>query len=263
MTHDQLENALVEAIAEEVIRRINEKLIQMQKNALVVCTGSRLSLPAWIESLKKLQQQGFRFDLFLSKSAERVLGPDEIQKNLQIGQIWIDDNNAEAIAGEYQTVLVPALTINTAAKLAACTADTPAARVILTSMMRGKAVVVSTDGCCPDNVARLDLGYRFTPAMKEKLRANIERMRSFGATLATADTLAERTVKALGLADTGQQRKVQQPEPAQVACNSRVISRQAVAAVPQGGVLRIPKGSMVTQLAEDTARTRGIALIKE
>lgn len=263
MTRDVLENVIMEAIADEVIKRVRERIMQLQKNALVVCTGSALSFPTWIASLQRLQQQGFQYDLFLSESALRVLDVDAICKDLMFGRVWQNDPNAEAIAGKYPTMIVPALTINTASKVSACIADTPASRAILTSIMTGKNVVISVDGCCPDNEDRKDKGYVFTPALREKLRSNIEQMRAFGATLATAATLDERTLSAIGrIGWAGGAEEPPKPK-TQHSCAGKIISRQIVAAVPNGGTLRIPQGSQITQLAADTAKTRGITLIQE
>ncbi|MCC8178992.1 MAG: hypothetical protein LIO38_07770, partial [Cloacibacillus sp.] len=85
-----------------------------------------------------------------------VLAPGAFYQEEQL------DCAPELLAALYYTVIVPALTVNTAAKIAACIADTPAARIISNSMMRGKNFVIARDGCCPENAERAAKGYNMT-----------------------------------------------------------------------------------------------------
>lgn len=260
MTEQQLRDAVEEEFVREVVRRVCERLTTLQKRALVVCTGSRLAFPVWSDALHELEQSGFRLDLFYSGSAKQVLDIDALTKKVHFEQIRQDDGESrpEQLAREYSTVIVPALTINTAAKLVACTPDTPAARIIFTSMMQGKNVVIAVDGCCPDNPDRAALGYRLTAPLAEQLRGNIKRMKDFGAMLATAQTLAQRVRLATGSLKVSEDKPARQLDA--YRCSDRIIGRNVVAGLPQGAVLRVSRGSRLTQLAEDIVRARGITL---
>lgn len=263
MTREQLQTAIEEVIVEEIIERVCERLVTLQMKALVVCTGSGIATPDWTESLWQLQQEGFAFDLFLSHNAVQILDITALRQKLVFGQVWQGESGSapEILAGEYQTIIVPAMTINTAAKVAGCTADTPASRIILTSMMLRKNVIIAVDGCCPDNDKRNVKGYDFTTPLKEQLRMNIQRMKEFGADIATARTLADKSLGTIGIYKAVSScRSI--PHKVQ-AGRHKIISRQDVAVLPDEGTLYIPKGSQITQLASDLARTRGITLIKE
>ena len=122
-----LENA-EEALVAEVVRRVAEKLISVQKKALVVYTGSLIGFVPALVSMQQLQQAGFTFDLFLSKSASKLLNVDTLRTVLAPGVFYQEeqlDRAPELLAAPYYTVIVPALTVNTAAKIAA--AASPAA----------------------------------------------------------------------------------------------------------------------------------------
>ena len=54
MTEETLRKAIVEAIGEEVARRVSAKLIALQKKALVVCTASTMGFSQWIVGLQQL-----------------------------------------------------------------------------------------------------------------------------------------------------------------------------------------------------------------
>ena len=47
------------------------------------------------------------------------------------------------------------------------------------------------------------------------------------------------------------------------SCAKRVIGRRDVAAVPGGSLLKVPGNALVTQLAHDAARQRGVRIEKE
>ncbi len=257
-----LENA-EEALVAEVVRRVAKKLISVQKKALVVYTGSLIGFVPALVSLQQLQQAGFTFDLFLSKSASKLLNVDTLRTVLAPGAFYQEeqlDRAPELLAAPYYTVIVPALTVNTAAKIAACIADTPAARIISNSMMRGKNVVIARDGCCSENAERAAKGYNMTPALKAKLSANLETLRDFGAALCGCDTLAFKTIKLI---------EPQAPEAAPRASvedffsAKRVIGRREVVSLPAGSLLRVSKNALVTQLAYDAAFQRGVRIEKE
>lgn len=265
---DAIEAAITDALVRELTERALSKLRNAQKKALVVCTGSGLSFLAWLVSLQQLQEAGFTFDLFLSRSAANVLDVATLRQGVSFGRVWQDDTEepAEQTAGRYPTVIVPAMTIHTAAKVAGCMADTPASRIVFGALTQGKNVIISVDGCCPDNEERAAKGYVFTEPLRKQLQENIARMKAYGATLATAETLASRTLKAIGeispapAPNCGSERKAAQ----NVYLGGRkIIGRQDVASLPAGATLHIAPGSQITQLAIDTARLRGIQLIEE
>ncbi len=265
MTEHLLNVTAEEALIREVARRVCERLVVLQKRALVVCTGSGLSFSVWKDALCNLEKAGYRFSLFVSRSAEFVLDLNVLQDELHFERVFRDDGQCvpEQLAGEYATVIVPALTINTAAKIASCHADTPAARIVLTSMMRGKNVILSVDGCCPDNPERTAKGYKFTEPLKEQLRTNMKRLKDYGATLATADKLMHKVFTATsfhGGIFADEHILKQTNLRGAYHCGDGIIGRSYIAGLPEGAVLHIKRGCRLTQLAADTARARGIQI---
>lgn len=187
-------------VAQILAERVAQKLIERQKQALVVYTGSNMGIEPGLECLRMLRrEEGFSYRVLLTRSAAKLLDVSAIRSALEPEELWIETpgDSPEALTVRYDTILVPAMTVNTAAHVAACMADTPAAAVILDGLMRGKNVIVAVDGCCPDNPERVRRGFHMTEALKNKLRGNKNALRDYGAFLTTSDGLGETAKKAV------------------------------------------------------------------
>ena len=102
-----LENA-EEALVAEVVRRVAEKLISVQKKALVVYTGSLIGFVPSLVSMQEIQQAGFTFDLFLSKSASKLLNVDTLRTVLAPGVFYQEeqlDRAPELLAAPYLSLI--------------------------------------------------------------------------------------------------------------------------------------------------------------
>ena len=273
MTEETLRKAIVEAIGEEVARRVSAKLIALQKKALVVCTASTMGFSQWLVGLQQLEQEGFTFDLYLSENAAKILQVSAIRSAVSFGKVWIGETEQppEAIAASYYTILVPAMTVNTAAKVANSFCDNPASRLILNSMMKGKNVIIAVDGCCPDNEERAAKGYRMTEPLKAQLRQNLVRLQEFGAVLTTAGKIASKTLRVIGASEATvptatcgcADLKKKKAAPAAAKVTRKVVGRQDVVNLPEGSVLKVPAGSQITQLAMDIIRVNRIQIVRE
>lgn len=268
-----IQNIVAQVLAERVV----QKLMERQKQALVVYTGSNMGVAPGLECLRKLrQEEGFTYRVLLTRSAAGMLDASAIRSALEPEEFWIEKpgDSPEALTARYDTVLVPTMTVNTAAHVAACMADTPASAIILDGLMRGKNVVVAVDGCCPDNPERIRRGFRMTEALKGKLRENKDALKDFGAWLTTSDKMDEAAKKAImSFASIPVSRK---PEPKtqpqgkpkaamdagvfRVQMDGRVFSGKHLKAYPDNAAILVPKRAIITQLASDEARRRGIRI---
>ena len=252
-------------LAEELAERVVQKLTDRQKRALVIVTGAAIGVPAALEQLKDLRDEGFTYHVLMTRSAMHVTGEEAVRAALAPEELWVESSGAppELTAAGFDTVLVPALTANTAAHLAGCMSDTPAAAMIFSALMKGKNVVAAVDGACPDNPMRAKLGYHMTPALRDALHGNLEKLRDYGARL----TPARRAVTSFLPAKAAGKEpgRVRRPEAGggtviRPALAGRVLSVKAVNAAPQGAVILAPRGAIVTALASDEARRRGVTI---
>ena len=266
------EQYALELLAGELAERVVQKLVERQKRALVVVTGAAIGVPAALEELKRLRREGFTYHVLMTRSAMYVTGEEAVRAALDPEELWVESapRPPELVAAGFDTILVPALTVNTAAHLAACLSDSPAGAMILSGLLKGKNVVIAVDGACPDNPKRAELGYHMTRPMRDALHENLEKLRAYGARLTTADRMAEAARKAVysflapqaaakpnppagGKTPAAQGGGVIRP-----AMTGRVLGVKAVNTAPRGSVILAPKGTIVTQLARDVARKKGV-----
>ena len=264
MTRENIEHIIYEVLVSYITDKVVEKMTLYKKKALVVFTGSLIGFDISMENLKRLKEDGFSFHVFLSQNAKTLLDVPQIIETLQPDKVYNDlEGLPEQLAVEFETVIVPAMTINTAAKLACCIADSPATRLISGAMMRGKNVIIGIDGCCPDHEARAAKGYQMTEALKEQLRENMRKMARFGAFLTKLEDLYENTKK----------KQLSQKSPAfpikakaneaEAILLQKVIGHIDILLNQQCRVIKINKSALVTKLAEETAQKYNIQLIRE
>ena len=260
-------------LAEELAERVVQKLVERQKRSLVIVTGAAIGVPTALEQLKGLKAEGFTYHVLMTRSAMHVTGEEAVRAALDPEELWVEsaDRPPELAAAGFDTILVPALTMNTAAHLAGCMSDTPAAAMILSGLLKGKNVVVAVDGACPDNPMRAKLGYHMTRPMRDALHENLEKLRAYGARLTAADDMANAVRKAVTSFLPAQAAKPAAPaggdKPApqsgaviRPALTGKILSVKAVNTAPRGAVIAVPKGTIVTALASDEARRRGVAI---
>lgn len=258
-------NRIVQAVLEE----LQKKEQAQTKKALLIYTGAAIGFDEALGSICRLRQNGYTFDVVYTRGAEKALDMEVVRAHAEPNQFLCDcgEEAPEALAAQYDLIIVPALTINTAAKVSCCIMDSPATRMISNALMRGKRVVLAVDGCCPDNPVREALGFRIAEPMKAQMRANLEKLHAFGATLTSAAHLADKVIGA----EKKQEQAVEKQEQAEkkatvsakVSGKRPLITRKHVDACAAGGVLTIPKNSNVTALVWDLARERGITIVKE
>ena len=80
-----------------------------------------------LDQLAELKQNGFSFSLYMTDSAEALLDKDRIVKTLEPDEI-IEGRGTEppeTVAAGFENVIVPAMTVNTASKIASCMIEAP------------------------------------------------------------------------------------------------------------------------------------------
>ena len=260
-------------LADELAERVLQKLVDRQKRALVIVTGAAIGVPTALEKLKELRSEGFTYHVLMTRSAMYVTGEKAVRDALAPEELWVEspDRPPELVAAQFDTILVPALTVNTAAHLANCMSDSPAGAMILSGLLKGKNVVISVDGACPDNPKRKTLGYHMTPAMRDALHENLEKLQAYGGRLTSAEGMADAVRKAVysflppqavkpAAPAKGQQPAAQGGKVIRPALTGKVLGVKAVNTAPRGTVVVVPKGTIITALASDEARQRGVTI---
>lgn len=273
MTEQERYDLALTLLADELAERVVQKLVERQKRALVVVTGAAIGVPAALEGLKELRKEGFTYHVLMTRSAMYVTGEAAVREALDPEQLWVEspDGFPEQVAARFDTILVPALTVRTAAYLANCMPETPAATMIFNGLMKGKNVVIAVDGACPDNPKRKELGYHMAPGLRDALHENLEKLRAYGGRLTSAEEMAGAARKAVYSFLPARAAKANQPARAEKPAEQggrvmrpvmtgRILSVKAVNTAPRGAVILVPKGTIVTALASDEARRLGVTI---
>lgn len=245
------EDVLVERIVAEVLRRLGGR----GKRALALFCGGTIGAPEGRAEVKKLLAAGYTVRAVLTPSAERVLGEQWLRSELGDIEVITEASGQApgAILKETDLTLVPVLTLNSAAKVAHGIADTLVTTLIMDSLLTGRPVFVARDACDPTHPVRAKLGMnRASSAYQALLAGNLARLTEFGVRLVAASELAA--------AVQGETPAVPTAPAAGPVFSGRVLSRSDVAGW-EGKVLKVSAGTLVTPLARDLARDRGIELI--
>lgn len=286
MNRNEFENALMSTIVEYISDQIVLRYMNACKKAAVLFSGALIGYADAVKSLKELKNDGWELTVVMSKAADEVLTKERIQNDIGPDAIYVEGApvNGRQIIDDNQFVIVPALTINTAAKVANCISDNLLTNMISRAMATGKPVVAAVDGCCPDNEVRAKMGFKVTDAYKARMRSNLEALQSYGIHFTVDNNLFEKVNKVYTASfdfpspdSNAKPAKVKAEQTAQPSCsgsaaaeeassiklNKNVIGRVDIARNARYKTIIVGAGAVVTGLASDEAYNRGITIVRE
>lgn len=273
----RLSELMEKSIIEYIVERVIEKLQEKNKKAVVLFTGATIGFKQSIESLNKLQQNGWKFDVILSNGARAVLGEDLIKSSLNIDKVINEDDKVDikVLLNDNNLVIIPSLTINSASKIANCISDTLVTNIVSKALMSGKKIIASINACCIDNKERKVIyNDHTTEAYKNTLRNHMEVLKSYGITFTTSENLAYKVEKIV-LNNNFQELKSESSKTNlknqnnnsknsnSIKIDKTVISRSDIYENKNYNTIIINQKSLITDLARDEAKRHKIKLIKE
>lgn len=277
MNRTELGEALMSTIVDYISDQVVVKYIEASKTATVIFTGALIGYKDAVESLNTLKAQGWKLTVVMSKAAKEVIGEDRIKNDVDPDAIYVEGApvNSRQLVNDSQFVIIPALTINTAAKIANCIADNLVTNMVLYAMTSGKPIIAAVDGACPDNKVREKIGFKVTKAFKDRMRGNLIAMLEYGIILTTDKSLAEKTDEVFAKSfdfKLPEQEEEKEPDCGCVAkmerstsikLDKKVIGRVDIAKNASYQTIIVASDALVTGLAADEAYNRGITIVKE
>jgi hypothetical protein len=237
------------------------------RRVLTVFGGASAGQQAGLSAITQLTGRGHQVTVAFSPAGNAMVGEERVrtagaQKVIAPGG-WVD---APALVADAELVLLPTLSMNLAAHLAAGLLDSLPATLVVGALLAGKPVLAVRDGADPDGAAGKVFGANGSaPALRAKLAGNLKVLASYGVELvAEADFLdaVERLV--VGSAPRITQAAVTQASNTPTSRVSAPLITQAdLAGLPEGTRLRVAPGSRLTPLARDSAASMGIELVYE
>ena len=280
--NSELQNLIQNSLIEYIVNKVIEKLEQRQKTALVLFTGASIGFRQAIESLNKLQQNGWQFKVVISKAAEDVLTEDLIKKSLNIENVIKEDDKPDIkeLLDQNNLIIIPSLTINTASKIANCISDTLITNIVSKAMMSGKKIIASLNACCIENEERKSIyGDNVSLAYKNKLKNNLETIKSYEIELTTSENLfykvekySKKNLNTNNLVINNQSKDnkktidLKQPQDKNslyIKLDKKVISRADVYENRGYNYIFVDKGSLITDLAKEEAKKLNLKIKQE
>lgn len=275
MLENGLLDVLIQKIVDEVVRRINNQ----PKNAVVFFTGAKIGFQESMDSLLKLQKDGWQLKVVLSDDGMKVLDPDAIQKELNLDVIYHSGNikNQKELYETANMLVIATMSVNTAAKLAVGITDTVLLSIVNHGFMAGIPVVAAKNACDPDDPQRAAIGMgKSSPKYRQMLNNNIETLRDFGMKVVSGKDLYATCVGGTPTeANDLIVEKAAVPEKKEPVLNQTSLSNKGVCVIDknvisrvdilkaQGSdVVKIPTGSILTGYAADAAKEFGLQIIR-
>ncbi|MEL7565333.1 MAG: flavoprotein [Dehalobacterium sp.] len=249
-------NTLVERIVEEAVKKLKSF---HEKRILALFCGGTIGAKEACQELKALSAVGYDCQIILSPAAEKVLGVDWLQSELGQMPIYTEKNGLKPgeLLKNADTVLVPVLTLNSAAKVACGIGDTLVTNLMMQALFLGKPVIAAHNACNLDHPLRVELGMiQGNPKYSGLFAANLKILREYGINLVEAESLAavvkgrEREARAFCTSEANRG----------LIFNKRVLSAADIA-LCQGVTFRIGKNTLITPAARDLAEKRGISIM--
>jgi hypothetical protein len=184
------EDELVELIVERILKQLNK--LEPQHQAVVVFTGGALGYGEALKELRKLQHHGWKLKVALSRSAEYVFTPEMIKEELSLEQVYLESTNEslQELYHDTSTLILPTLTMNTAAKIAMGIQDTLTTNMTSKFIRDGMPIIASKNSCQPESSFGTKGTMERTPSSYRNLFENYFRsLEDYGISMVNADEL--------------------------------------------------------------------------
>ena len=264
-----MEQALIDKIVAKVVTLVQAKMIAAvpQQRVLMLFSGASTGYVVGMDMIKMLVQANHDLTVFMTASAVHVIGEDNVQKagakEIISPKQWV---NTPGLVRETDLVLVPTLSMNTAARLALGLMDSLFSTLVLGALLANKPVIAICDGADPYGKGGLIFSDSNdgAAALRDKMVANLETLIDFGVNLVAEEKFMMRVVKQMQ-AETNLPITTPFPPVQRVLSNGRstILTESDLFNYQAGTTLHLPANTRLTPLAQDNAKKRNLKLLFE
>lgn len=255
---------LIQLVVEEVRRLLAERAASPQR-LLVVLTGVPPNPDQLAAVLDRVGASNrFQSTLLFSHTAMANLNRSRFEESLRVAGPSVEEGcgpSATVLAFGADLVLVPWLSLNTAAKLALGICDRLVSSVLMLALLRGIPVVACAEEADPDGPL-LEPWARPAAPLADLLRSHLNALRGYGVQLASRATLAETILSVVarptpgpGLPGAPAPRHVPMPTP---GTRPVITEADVKAAVAAGDPSRLSASGIWTPLAREAWARSGL-----
>lgn len=265
-----IDQALIDQIVARVVALVRARMIAdaPQRQIAMLFSGASTGYVVGMEALRLLTGAQHKVTVGMTASALHVIGEDKVRQAGAADIIgpdrWV---NAPGIVWATDVILLPTLSMNTAAHLALGLMDSLFSTLVLGALLAGKPVIAVRDGADPDGNGGLVFSKTRSgaPALRRTMTGHLATLQEYGVQLVSEAEFVPAVVRqvrgdeaatappAIGLPVLSLSRNG----------HNLVITDGELAAVAPGTMLRLPAGTRLTPLAHETAGRRGLRLVWE
>jgi len=235
----------VSVFADLIFEKLNQELKLRKRKLLVIFSGGAYGFKDSIASIKALIDEGYKTNVVLSKSADKVLGRDLIKNMLDFDKVYVDgDENIDKFVEESDILILPSLTVNSAAKIACCISDNYLTRAVNNFILMDKIIYASTNSCCPKDDERVFTSMNPSNSFYEKkMIENMETVKSFGVSFSYAKDIYNKIANMKNI-NTLEGAKCYYSD-------KKIITKSDVVMLIENSILKVQKNSIFTALAKE------------
>lgn len=265
-----MEQPQIDEIVSRVVTLIYGRLIAQAspRRVLMLFSGASTGYVVGMETIRLLSQSDHRLTVLLTASAEHVIGLDNVRAagatDILGPQQWVD---TPALVRAADLVLVPTLSMNTAARLALGLMDSLFSTLVLGALLDAKPVIAIRDGADPYGNGGLIFSDSpdGAPTLRAKLAGYLETLGSYGVDLVTAEAFTSAVVRELvgkspaprqAAPDLGGAAALPQPHNGRAT----IVTAGDLAGYAAGTAVHLPANTRLTPLAQEQAARGNLKL---
>jgi hypothetical protein len=258
-----IEETIIDVIINEIVDEVIYRIENSPKKALVIFTGGSLGFNKSIKELKELKQNGWQLKVLLSKSAEEIYTKEGLKNILAWDDVKIYSENdiydIRDCCKDVDKVIIPVLTINTAAKVALSIRDNLITNIVAHCLMTGIPIVAAKNACDPMDEEREKIGMGKSNSYYKNVQNNyLITLESYGIKLVSADNLYKAVLGKKKNKIQEQSKTIKNI----IMHNKKLLTKSDIIAASHFNKdLKILAGTIVTPSAKDAARTMGVKII--
>lgn len=270
-----LDEATLEIVVEKVLALLAARAAAdtPRRQVLALFTGAGAGYLAGMAAIHELTEANHALTVVLSPSADKLIGEEKVKaagaKAIVGPGQWIC---APAAVEKSDLIIVPTMSMNFAARLAAGLMDSLVATLILGGLLAGKPVLALRDGADPYGPGGRVFGDgKGAPVLRARMAENLETVTRYGITL-VAEAQFLPTMRAFlrgepapggAAAPSNDGHNVSAPAAGIRANGSRpqFITATDLLSMEPGATVRLDETCRLTPLAQDAAQRMNLKLL--
>ena len=261
-----MEQALIEEVVAKVVALVRAKMIAgvPKKRVLMLFSGASTGYVVGMDTIRMLTQANHDLTVFMTASAVHVVGEENVlqagAKEIITPNQWV---NTPGLVRDTDLVLVPTLSMNTAARLALGLMDSLFSTLVLGALLADKPVIAICDGADPYGNGGLIFSDDFvgSPALRAKMVENLSTLIDYGVQLVDEEKFVPQVIRVM------QDETIQTPASpiVRISDNGRspILTESDLFSYRPGTTVHLPAHTRLTPLAQDSAQKRNLTLVFE